>query len=237
MRGLFLCPFPHPLGRIKRGATPLSTPREQVPVPEEETVVANADNPPTDSTPTDPPAAPPADPTPAPDDEELGDAGKKALDAWKARAKAAETAEKEAKAELAKRTAAEPDSEKVRREAEEAATRVANERVQRSELKAAAKGRLVDPAEALLNIDPTQFAVDANGDVDSDALNEAINQLLEKKPYLAAPSNPFKGGGDGGATPPPKPADSAEQVAAARLAAGDVRGSIAAKLTTIAPTA
>lgn len=197
----------------------------------EELDAAKADNPPVEpAEPIDPPAD--LEP-PATGDEELGDAGKKALDAWKQRAKVAEQAEKTAKAELAKRDAAVDDASTAR----EAAIRVANERVQRSELKAAAKGRLVDPSEALLNIDPTQFAVDANGDVDSDALNEAINQLLVKKPYLAAPSNPFKGGGDGGATPPPKPADSVEQVAAARLAAGDVRGSIAAKLTQIAPTA
>jgi hypothetical protein len=182
------------------------------------------------------PEDPPTDPDPsATDDEELGDAGKKALDAWKARAKAAEAAKKAAETELAKSKAAIPDPDKVRDEAREAATKVANERVQRAELKAAAKGRLVDPTEALLNIDPTQFTVDENGDIDSDALNQAITALLEKKPYLAAPSNPFKGGGDGGATPPPKPADSVDQLAAQALASGDTRGSIALKLSTLTP--
>lgn len=192
--------------------------------------------------PADPPAEPaedPADPEdpptdpepPATDDEELGDAGKKALDAWKARAKAAEAARKAVESELAKSKA----DDRARDEAREAATKVANERAQRAELKAAAKGRLVDPSEALLNIDPTQFAVDENGDIDSDALNQAITALLEKKPYLAAPSNPFKGGGDGGATPPPKPADSVDQLAAQALASGDTRGSIALKLSTLNP--
>jgi hypothetical protein len=70
----------------------------------------------------------------------------------------------------------------------------------RSELKASATGKLADPTDAALYIDLSDFAVNDDGDVDSDALNEAIADLLERKPHLAAvkPSR-FDGTADQGA--------------------------------------
>lgn len=161
--------------------------------------------------------------------EALGDPGKKALDAMKAKMRAAELSAKEAKAELAKinaqlalkdKPAEEQALEQARAEARAEATTAANKRIVRSELKAAATGKLANPAVAEKFLDLDDFDVDDNGDVDSDALNEAITDLLKREPYLAAGKpNPFGGGGDGGARPTPKPDQSIdEQIAVAQKA-------------------
>ncbi|MET7395611.1 hypothetical protein ABZS66_19185 [Dactylosporangium sp. NPDC005572] len=78
------------------------------------------------------------------------------------------------------------DTERQRREAATAATDKANARIVRSEVKAAATGKLSDPKDALVHLDLGQFEVDDDGDVDEDAIAEAIDDLLKKKPYLAA---------------------------------------------------
>lgn len=198
-----------------------------------------------DATPVEEPTEDETPTEPADGEAELGDAGKKALDAMKAKMRAAETAAKTAIAELAKRDAAlaakdkpaeEVALENARREATETATNAANLKLAKSALKLAAKGVLADPADALAFIDSSSFDVDDNGDVDSDALNEAIKDLLARKPHLAAtPVNRFKGGGDNGAAMPPKPSATADERAATALAAGDVRGSIAHKLSQLKP--
>jgi hypothetical protein len=198
-----------------------------------------------DATPVEEPTEDETQTESADDEAELGDAGKKALDAMKAKMRAAETTAKTALAELAKRDAAlaakdkpaeEVALENARREATETATNAANLKLAKSALKLAAKGVLADPADALAFIDSSSFDVDDNGDVDSDSLNEAIKDLLARKPHLAAAAaNRFKGGGDNGATPPPKPSATADERAATALAAGDVRGSIAHKLSQLQP--
>lgn len=202
--------------------------------------------------PIEPEATPVEEPTndetptePADGEAELGDAGKKALDAMKAKMRAAETAAKTAIAELAKRDAALAAKDKpaeevaldnARREATEAATNAANVKLAKSALKLAAKGVLADPADALAFIDSSSFDVDDNGDVDSDALNEAIKDLLARKPHLAAaPANRFKGSSDSGANRQPQPTATAQELATAALASGDVRGSIAYKLSQLNP--
>lgn len=139
----------------------------------------------------------------------LGDAGKKALDAMKERVKTAERAAREAKAALAKSTADavlkdkpadEQAIEKARAEARAEARTESDKRILKSELKAAAKGVLADPTDAALYINLEDFTVSDDGDVDSDALNEAIADLLEKKPHLAAvKQNRFDGDADQGA--------------------------------------
>lgn len=142
-------------------------------------------------------------------EDALGDAGKKALDAMKARVKEAEKAAREAKAELAKskaeadlkdKPADEQALEKARAEARAEANLKANERILKSELKAAATGKLANPAMALKLIDLSTFTVSDDGEVDSDALNEAIEELLASDPYLAAQKqNRFDGAADQGA--------------------------------------
>lgn len=142
-------------------------------------------------------------------EEALGDPGKKALAAMKADAKAARA---EARAAIARAQAAEaalankdkPAEEQAleaaRAEARAEALAKANERILRSELRAAATGKLADPSDAALYINLAEFDVSDDGDVDSDALSEAIDQLIQRKPHLAAAKqNRFDGAADQGA--------------------------------------
>lgn len=127
--------------------------------------------------------------------ESLGDAGKKALAAMKEREKAARARARELEREISElratieskdKTPDEQAIESARREAEAAAIAKANERILRSEIKAAAAGKLSDPADALLHLDLTEFEVDESGNVDATEIVDAINELLERKPYLSA---------------------------------------------------
>lgn len=143
------------------------------------------------------------------DESALGDAGKRALDAMKQRVKDAETARKaekaradalEAAAALRDKPAEEQAIETAKAEARTEALKAANDRILRSELRAAATGKLADPTDAALYINLSDFTVTDDGEVDSDALNEAISELIEKKPHLAAPkANRFDGNADQGA--------------------------------------
>lgn len=140
-----------------------------------------------------------------PDDQEsatdLGDAGKRTLDAIRAERNAARAAaqkaerqRKELQAELQELRNAEADrnrtdeertKEQNRRDAETAATAKANQRLLRSEIRAAAAGKLADPHDALAHLDLSQFDVNDDGDVNEEQINAAIADLLERKPYLA----------------------------------------------------
>lgn len=145
----------------------------------------------------------------------LGDAGKQALDRMKAQrneAKAAARAEKQARealqAELERLRAGAQEDETDRRirEAETAALQKANQRIINAELRAAAAGKLADPADALRFIDVSAFEVDAEGNVDAEAIAEAIADLTQKKPYLSAQGGRrFGGTVDGGARDSRKP--------------------------------
>jgi hypothetical protein len=180
------------------------------------------------------------------DDKPLGPAGEKALNAEKEkrRAEAARrrTAEKErddAKAELdklrraadraakakpaaAKAEKVEPerdeiDPEEIKREAETKAIALANERIIKAEVRASAAGKLNDPKDALKFLDLSKIEVDADGNVDSDEIDDAIAELVKNKPYLAVAqgeSKRFKGSGDGGAKPakPARPRSLGEAV-------------------------
>jgi hypothetical protein len=148
--------------------------------------------------------------------EQLGDAGKKALDAMKAERKAAlavERATVNALAELHDKTPAEiraaikggtlaevigkpavaaadgqqqPDVNKLVAQAKREALADANLRILRAEVRAAAAGKLADPADALTMLDLTKFEVGDNGEVDPGELADAIGELVSRKPYLAA---------------------------------------------------
>ncbi|WP_327268804.1 hypothetical protein OG233_14100 [Streptomyces sp. NBC_01218] len=131
--------------------------------------------------------------------DELGDKGKRALASMKGKWRAERDRARELAERLAEKDGAD-ESEKVRREAESAALSKANSRIIRAEVKAAAKGVLADPADAYKFLDLDQFEVDENGDLDSDEVTEAINELIKSKPYLAAATaKRFQGTGDGGA--------------------------------------
>ena len=131
-------------------------------------------------------------------EEALGDPGKKALDAMKAERKAANDRAREAEARVA-----ELQAKLEGREAEYAAEvqkrATQNEAILRAELKAAAKGKLADPTDAALFINLKDFEVSEAGDVDTDALNTAIDDLISRKPHLAAGKAPrFEGAPDAG---------------------------------------
>lgn len=110
--------------------------------------------------------------------------------------------------ELANAPAEEQAAAKARAELTAEVTEKANARILKSELRAAATGKLADPADAALYIDVSQFDVSDNGDVDLDALNAAVTDLLTRKPHLAlAKQTRFDGAADQGAkgkdaTPP-----------------------------------
>lgn len=142
-------------------------------------------------------------------DAALGDAGKRAIDAMKEREKKARADARAAiaRAEAAEKALANKDKpadevalDAARAEERAEANKKANERILRADLRAAATGKLADPTDAALYLDLSEFTVTDDGDTDSDALNEAITDLLSRKPHLAAgkPAR-FDGGADQGA--------------------------------------
>jgi hypothetical protein len=190
-----------------------------------------ADTPPADSPPaTDPPAdtVPADDPPPA----DLGDAGKKALDAMKAERKAAREEAAAAKAERdalqAKLDGKEAEHTAAQEKAalEAAALAKANQRIVRSEVKAAAKGLLADPQDAYKFLDLDTFEVDDDGNVDEGAITEALKKLVAAKPYLAAQGSQF---GNADAGPRNEDRKSIDAQIADAQKAGDVQLAIALK--------
>lgn len=143
--------------------------------------------------------------------DQLGDAGKKALDRMK-------TQRAELKKELAaykglglsaddlkalidksQDESAKAEAAKVRQEAEGAALAKANERLVKAEIRAAATGKLANPALALQLLDVKAFDVNDDGEVDSDAITAALDDLIKNEPYLSAQGGKrFQGTGDGG---------------------------------------
>ncbi|MEU5429036.1 hypothetical protein AB0H73_26065 [Streptomyces olivoreticuli] len=69
-----------------------------------------------------------------------------------------------------------------------------------AEVRAAAAGRLRDPADALALLDVTALVGDG-GDVDTAAVAAAVDQLVKDKPYLAAETAGSAPWGDVGAGP------------------------------------
>lgn len=141
-------------------------------------------------------------------DAPLGDAGKQALDRMKAERNAARADAKAQKLELEQLRAAAANKDKpaeeqaleqARAEARAEANKAANTRIIKSELRLAAKGVLADPADALAFINVDDFDVNDDGEPDSDALADAIADLLTRKPHLAAAATrKFEGSGDQG---------------------------------------
>lgn len=157
-----------------------------------------------DPTPDPVPTPDPAPDKPDPDDEPLGDAGTKALEAMKERAR---KAEREAKAAIARAEAAEAkhktEAEKAidaaRKEGAESVQAKVNEKLKASAAVAAAAGKLANPKLAAKLIDLSDITVDDDGEVDEAALSKAIDDLLKTDPYLAADAKPRPGSGGGGA--------------------------------------
>lgn len=167
-------------------------------------------------------------------EESLGDPGKKALDAmkakWQAERARANAAEQAAAEALAKAEGKEKEyaAEQERRRVEQEALSKANQRILKAEIKAAAKGILADPTDALTFIDLSSFEVGDDGDVDAQAITAAIDNLITSKPYLAAQGERrFQGGADGG--PRKETGPSLEDQIAAASKAGNYALAIALK--------
>jgi hypothetical protein len=166
--------------------------------------------------------------------EHLGDPGKKALETMKAERKAARDEAAKFKADLEALQAkvdgkeAEHVAELEKQRVQNDALSVANQRILKAELRAAAAGKLADPADALRFLDLDKFEVDTDGEVDTAAVNAALDELLKTKPYLAAQGGKrFQGSGDGGARNGSEPSID-DQIAAATKA-GNLQQVIALK--------
>ncbi|MFJ6293202.1 hypothetical protein ACIQJX_07560 [Streptomyces griseoviridis] len=138
--------------------------------------------------------------------DHLGDPGKKALATMKDRLRKERERRKAAESERDQLKGAgqnADDPERIRSEADQAATARANQRIVRSEVRAAAAGKLTNPRDALAFLDLAQFEVDEDGQVDETEIADAIDDLLKERPYLGAaakaPEARFQGTGDGGA--------------------------------------
>lgn len=82
----------------------------------------------------------------------------------------------------------------------------ANQRILKAEVRAAATGKLADPADALAYLDMSSFEVNDDGEPDSSAIAKAITDLISNKPYLAAQGQRFQGSADAGARNEQRPA-------------------------------
>jgi hypothetical protein len=142
-------------------------------------------------------------------EENLADAGKKALDTMKGERNAAKREARELKQRLADLeaklgSAGKPPEEQAletaRAEARKEATTAANKRIVRANVLAAAKGKLADPADALAAINLDDFDVSDDGEVDPQALDDAITELLDRKPHWGVSAERrFTGAADQGA--------------------------------------
>ena len=143
--------------------------------------------------------------TEAPEAPGLGDAGKKALDAMKAERNEAKKQARELSDRLAALEAKLNGKEAEHQAAQEAqriqdeALAKANERILKAEVRAAAAGKLSDPADALRFLDLSEFEVGSDGEVDGESVASAIDSLIKSKPYLSAQGKRFEGTADGGA--------------------------------------
>jgi hypothetical protein len=138
--------------------------------------------------------------------DQLGDKGKRALASMKGKWRTERDKRRELERMLAEKESAasgggKDDADTIRKQAEAAATVKANARIVRSEVRAAATGKLADPKDALTFLDLSQFEVNEDGEVDAEEISDAIDDLLKSKPYLAAATAKprFQGTGDGGA--------------------------------------
>ncbi|WP_326792053.1 hypothetical protein OHA79_09635 [Streptomyces sp. NBC_00841] len=177
------------------------------------------------STPAETPApeTPETPETPAPEtpevpetpDPDLGDAGKKALSEERAARKAAEKKAAEHEAEIARLRRSNAATKGVDLDAIKAEIRGEfGAQLLTAEIKAEAKGRLADPADAL---NYPQYTKDIKAGDDA-AITAAIDQLLKDKPYLAAADSAKPWGDVGGGQrkdAAPEPATPMERMARA----------------------
>lgn len=136
-------------------------------------------------------------------DDKLGPAGEKALREMKKRARAAERELRRLKAQQGndgKNDDGTPDADELRQqiEAEVRAEAARDRALDKLEAKAARKFQNPDLARKLLADQADDF-LDDKGNPDVEAINEALEELLEDEPYLAVQDGQkFQGTADGG---------------------------------------
>ena len=93
-----------------------------------------------------------------------------------------------------------PDPAKIRAEVEAEVNGKANDRLKVAEAKAALAGKVnISPALAVKLLDLSEVEVDADGNVDTEALSDAVAKLLTDEPHLAvAQGTRFQGSADQG---------------------------------------
>lgn len=179
----------------------MSTPANES-VVDPDGLLGDPTDPPVEDEPTDPPAKGEEDP-PA----DLGDAGKKALDAMKAKWRSERDARKAAEDKLAAASKPKPpegeavDVEELRKQIQaEAKAEVLRDRAL-DKIEAKAAGRFRDPEDALLRLGRNVDDFIDGGSIDLDAIEDALVDLLEKRPDFGVTQGEpkrFKGTGDGG---------------------------------------
>lgn len=91
----------------------------------------------------------------------------------------------------------------MKKEVRDEITADTNARLIRAEVKAAAAGKLADPADAPKFIDLAKIKIGADGDPDAKQIKKAIEDLLKDKPYLGASAQGWGDVGGGGRDTPP----------------------------------
>lgn len=158
---------------------------------------------------------------PGPEDEPLGEAGKRALDRERQarrdaerRAKALEDQATKAQEELAKAreaqlsetekaiAKAQADAAKEAREEEQAKWR---DRILATALHGAAVGKLANPEDAIKFVDVS--GLDPDDQDLASKLGVLVDELVKERPYLKGEGGKVKGNGDGGTKPKPSSTD------------------------------
>lgn len=122
------------------------------------------------------------------EDKPLGPKGERALEAEKEKRRAAAAKLAAANARIAELEApkeGDQTPEQLRAEIERETAAKYNTRIVRAEVKAAATYLFADPDDAVAFLNLSDFDVDDNGDVDASDIEDALTDLLARKPHLA----------------------------------------------------
>lgn len=130
------------------------------------------------------------DPVDAPDEEDkpLGPAGERALEAMKEKERKTRAELRQLKAELAALKAprdGEATPEQVREQIRQELANEFRKPIIEANVKAAAAGLFADPEDAVAFLDMSDFDVDASGNVEVSDIQDALKDLLARKPHLA----------------------------------------------------